>query len=95
MVVSMLQFIIELPEAYTIKDKRRVIKSLKDRLHHKFRLSVSEVDLQESITYAQLGAAFVSNSRQFGESVLQKAIDFVENEGEGRLHDFSIFSERY
>ena len=95
MVVSMLQFIIELPEAYTIKDKRRVVKSLKDRLHRKFRLSVSEVDLQESISYAQLGAAIVSNSKQFGESVLQKAIDFVENEGDGRLHDFSIFSERY
>ena len=91
----MLQFIIELPEAYTIKDKRRVIKSLKDRMQRKFKLSVSEVDLQESIAYAQLGAAFVSNSKQFGESVLQKAIDFVEREGDGRLHDFSIFSERY
>ncbi len=91
----MLQFIIELPEAYSIKDKRRVIKSLKDRLQRKFKLSVSEVDLQESITYAQLGAALVSNSQQFGESVLQKAINFVEREGDGRLHDFSIFSERY
>ena len=95
MVVSMLQFIIELPEACSIKDKRRVIKSLKDRLQRKFKLSVSEVDLQESITYGQLGAAIVSNSKQFGESVLQKAIDFVEREGDGRLHDFSIFSERY
>ena len=47
MVVSMLQFIIELPEACSIKDKRRVIKSLKDRLQRKFKLSVSEVDLQE------------------------------------------------
>ena len=95
MVVSMLQFIIELPEACSIKDKRRVIKSLKDRLQRKFKLSVSEVDLQESITYGQLGAAIVSNSKQFGESVLQKAIDFVEREGDGRLHDYSIFSERY
>lgn len=95
MVVSMLKFIIELPEAYSLKDKRRVVRSLKDRMSKKFKLSVSEVDLQSSITYAQIGAALVSNSRQFGESVLHKAVEFVENEGEGRLHDFSIFSEFY
>ncbi len=95
MVVSMLKFIIELPESYSLKDKRRVIRSLKDRLIKKYKLSVSEIDLQNSLTYAQIGAALVSNSRSFGESVLQKAIDFVENEGVGRLHDYSILSEFY
>ena len=95
MVVSMLKFIIELPDAFSLKDKRRVVRSLKDRLAKKYKLSVSEVDLQDSISYAQIGAALVSNSRQFGEKVLHKAVDFVENEGVGRLHDYSIFSEFY
>lgn len=95
MVVSMLQFIIEMPEAFSLKDKRRVVRSLKDRLGRKYKISISEVDLQASITYAQLGAALVSNSRQFGESVLQKVVDFVENEAIVRLHDYSIFSEFY
>ena len=95
MVVSMMQLIIELPESFSIKEKRRVVKSLKDKLYRKFKLSVSEVDLQESLTFSQLGAALVSNSRQFGESVLQKAIIFVENEGSARLHDVSIFTEVY
>jgi uncharacterized protein len=95
MVVSMLKFIIEMPEAFSLKDKRRVVRSLKDRLGRKFKISIAEIDLQASISYAQLGAALVSNSRQFGESVLQKAVDFVENEGVGRLHDYSICSEFY
>ena len=95
MVVSMLKFIIELPESHSLKDKRRIVRSIKDKLIKKFKLSVTEVDLQDSLTYAQIGAALVSNSRQFGESVLQKAIDFVEREGEGWLHDFSIMSEFY
>lgn len=95
MVVSMIQFIIELPDAISIKEKRRVVKSLKDKLQKKFKLSVSEVDLHESLAFSQLGAAIVSNSRTFGESVLQKAITFVENEGSGRLQDVSIFSENY
>ena len=95
MVVSMLKFIIELPESHSLKDKRRVIRSLKDKLIKKFKLSVSEIDLQDSLGYAQLGAALVSNSRKFGETVLQKAVDFVEHENVGRLHDYSILSEFY
>ena len=95
MVVSMLKCIIELPESSSLKDKRRVIRSLKDRLMKKYKLSVSEVDLQNSLTYAQLGAALVSNSRTYGESVLAKAVDFIEQEGVGRLHDYSILSEFY
>ena len=95
MVVSMLQFVIELPEATSIKDKRRVVKSIKDKLQHKYHLSISEVDLQDSLSFSQIGAAVVSNSKQHGESVLQKAIQFVENEGTGRLHDYSIHTEFY
>ncbi len=95
MVVSMLQFIIELPESYSLKDKRRIVRSLKDKLTKQFKLSVSEIDLQDSLAYAQIGAALVSNSRQFGETVLQKAVDLVEHENVGRLHDYSILSEFY
>ncbi len=91
----MLKFIIEMPESFSLKDKRRVVRSLKDKLAKKYKLSVSEIDLHNSITYAELGAALVSNSRRYGESVLEKAVDFVEREGVGRLHDYSILSERY
>ena len=89
----MMQFVIELPEVTSIKDKRRIVKSIKDKLHRKYRLSVSEVDLNDSLAFSQIGAAIVSNSKTFGESVLQKAIRFVENESGGRLHDYSIHTE--
>lgn len=91
----MLQFVIELPDITSIKDKRRIVKSIKDRLHQKYRISISEVDLQDSLSFSQIGAAVVSNSKQHGETVLQKAIQYVENEGEGRLHDYSIYTEFY
>ena len=95
MVVSMMQFIVELPESLSIKDKRRVVNSLKDKLQRKFKLSASEVDLQDSLAFSQIGVALVSNSRQFGEKVMQKAMAFVEDEGTVRLHDVSIFSETF
>ena len=91
----MMQFIVELPESLSIKDKRRVVNSLKDKLQRKFKLSASEVDLQDSLAFSQIGVALVSNSRQFGEKVMQKAMAFVEDEGTVRLHDVSIFSETF
>ena len=95
MVVSMMQFIMELHGITSIKEKRRVVKSLKDRLYKKFRVTASEVDLQDSLGFTQIGIALVSNSKSFGESVMNKAIDFVDAQGVGRLQDYSIFSEIY
>jgi len=95
MVVSLIQFRIELPPIESIKEKRSIVTSLKGKLQRKFRLSVAEVDLLDSLHYAQIGAAMVSNSKVFGESVLQKALALVEKESPGRLLDTEIISEFY
>ncbi len=95
MVVSMIQFRIALPPVESIKDKRRIVVSLKEKLANKFHMSVAEVDLQDSLSHAQLGAAIVSNSRAFGESVMQKALAFVEKNCEGVLQETEVFSESY
>ena len=54
MVVSMLQFIIETPPITSIKEKRRIVGSLKDRIRVKFKVTVAEVDLQDSLRFAHL-----------------------------------------
>ena len=95
MVVSMIQFIFEIPDAGSLKEKRQVIRSVKDKLRRRFHLSVAEVDLQDSITFAQIGGALVSNSRVFGESVLRKAFAMIEDEVPVRIQDMSIHSEEY
>jgi uncharacterized protein YlxP (DUF503 family) len=95
MIVSMIQFRIELPPLQSIKDKRRIVSSLKEKLSNKFPLSVAEVDLQDSMRYAQIGAALVTNSKTFGESLMHKVLRFVENNCEGVLADAEIFSETF
>jgi uncharacterized protein YlxP (DUF503 family) len=95
MVVSMLDIIVELPEITSIKDKRRVVFSVKERLRTKFRLSCAEVDLLDSLAFAEIGAALVSNSKEFGESVMHKALAVVENDYGLRVHDAQIHSEVY
>jgi len=91
----MLRVIIEMPESFSLKDKRRVVKSIKDRLRQRFHVSCAETDLQESLRFAEIGAALVSNSAEFGEKVLQKALATIESEHSLRINDSGITSERF
>ncbi len=95
MIVSMIQFVFELPEVENIKDKRSIVKSFKEKLIRKFKVSAAEVDLQDSLRFTQIGIALVSNSVQYGEQVMHKILKFAEDEVPGRLHDVEIHSERY
>jgi len=94
-VISVLHFVLDLPDIASIKEKRQIVQSVKHRLQNKFKISVAEVDLQDSWRFAEIGAAVVSNSKQYGESVLNKALRFSENFVPGRIRDAGIFSEIY
>jgi len=95
MIVSMIQIIFEIPDVYNIKEKRRVVKSVMEKLRRRFHMSAAEVDLQDSLTFAQIGGALVSNSKTFGETVLRKAFNMIENETHVRIQDMSIHSEEF
>jgi uncharacterized protein YlxP (DUF503 family) len=91
----MIQIIFEIPDIDNIKEKRRIVRSIKDKLQRRFRLSAAEVDLQDSLSFAQIGGAVVSNSKTFGESVLQKAFEMIEKDNPVRIQDVSIYSEEF
>jgi uncharacterized protein YlxP (DUF503 family) len=91
----MIQIIFEIPHADTIKAKRRLVHSIKEKLRRKFRMSAAEVDLHDSLSFAQIGGALVSNSKTFGETVLMKAFEMIEKETPVRIQDMSIYSEEF
>ena len=95
MIVSMIQLIFEIPEVCSIKEKRKIIRSVKDKLQRRFHMSAAEVDLQDSLSFGQIGGALVSNSRSFGESVLHKAFEMIENDVPVRIQDMRIHSEEF
>jgi len=94
MIVSMMQIIFEIPGLTSIKEKRRVVKSIGEKLRRRFHLSAAEVN-QDSLSFSQIGAAIVSNSRVCGETVLQKAFDMIEKENPVRIQDMKIHSEEF
>ena len=95
MIVSMIQLIFEIPEVDSIKEKRRIMRSLKDKLRRRFNMSAAEVDLLDSLSFGHIGGALVSNSRSFGESVMHKAFEMIEREIPVRIQDMSIYSEEF
>jgi len=60
MVIGVLQIELLIPQALSLKDKRRVVKSLKDRLHREHLVAVAEVGAQELLNVAVLAVAAVS-----------------------------------
>jgi hypothetical protein len=63
-----------------LKDKRKVVKSIIERLKAKFNLSVAEIGLQESRCDAEIGCAVVSNDPGFAHNVIEAAVRFIESD---------------
>ena len=66
-----------IPESQSLKDKRRVLLSLKDRLREKFNLSVAEVDRQDLWQKAVLGLACVANEGRHVNQVCDQALNLI------------------
>jgi uncharacterized protein len=74
-VVGVLTLELRLENAHSLKDKRNVVQSLKNRLRHKFNVAVAEIDAQDLWQRATVAAVTVSSSHQFAEKVLQSVED--------------------
>jgi hypothetical protein len=74
--IGVLTLELRIPDAHSLKEKRRHVLSLKERLRHKFNVSVAEIDYQDVWQRALLAVVTVSSSRQFAQQVL----DAVEGE---------------
>ena len=72
MPIAKLMLEIEIPHAQSIKDRRQVVRSLKDRLRHAFNLSIAELDAGEVWNRATLGIAVISGSTSYLTGQLQK-----------------------
>ena len=81
MIIAVESWDLSLPECRSLKEKRMVVKSLKDRLQTRFRVSVAETRHQDLWTRAELTAAVVTIDRHQADSILDKLDAFVEGDG--------------
>ncbi len=90
MIVGVLQFRITIFEAMSLKDKRRVTRSLRDQLGSRHNVSVAEVDDLDHRQAATFGVALVANESRFVQSALSKIVDEVRRFPHAALVDYEI-----
>ncbi len=77
--IGVCRIYLRMPENSSLKDKRRVIKSITTRVRAKFNVSIAEVDNQDRWQLATLGVCLVSNDQRYTNAVLSKVVDLVAN----------------
>jgi uncharacterized protein YlxP (DUF503 family) len=81
---------LNLPGVTSLKEKRRRLKPLLIRLQNRFNISIAEVDFNDNLRLAQIGAAVVSNNKAFADQVIAKLIDHIRGEPEINLADYRV-----
>ena len=87
MVIGVRSWELHVPGAHSLKEKRSVVKSLKDRLHNEFNLSVAETGHHDVWQTAELTACVVAVDRRQADSVLASADRLVESNPLCRIVD--------
>ena len=77
-VIALLTIDVHIPHAQSLKDKRMIVRRLKDRLRSKFNVAVSEVDHQDLWQRSQLSVVTVGADEAYLNQMLQLALDEAE-----------------
>ncbi len=80
MVIGVCRVELHLPDRHSLKEKRQVVKSLKDRIRREFNVSIAEVGDQDLWQRAVLAAACVGTDRAYVNGVLDRLLRMVERE---------------
>ncbi len=79
MIVGILEVTLHIHESHSLKDKRKIVLSLKDRIRHHFNVSLAETDGQNTWQNCCLTIAMVANQRVAVERELHRILDLIES----------------
>ena len=65
----------------SLKDKRKIVKSLIERMRNRFNASVSEIEAHDNKRLAVIGIAVISNEGSFLDEQLDTIINFINQDG--------------
>lgn len=88
--VGTLRVALSLPGPRSLKDKRRIVHSLLQRLHNEFAVAAAEVDDQDLWGRTTLGIAVVTNDGQHADQVLARVLRYIERQPEAVIVDYDV-----
>ena len=89
-IIGLMTLDLFLPASGSLKEKRLVIKSIKDKVHNKFNVSIAEVDMQDKWQRAVIGIAQVGNDYAFIEKNMNEIFKLVESNGIAEIVKHSL-----
>jgi len=95
MKVLVSKIILIIPYSTSLKEKRRVIKAIKDKIWVKFRASISEIDELNSNKKAVLGLSYVSNDSVMLDSIINKVVNLIDTSYPGLLYNYNYTIENF
>ena len=78
--VGVAKITLHLPGCFSLKDKRRVVSSVRDRVRSKFNVAVAEVDQNDAWQTAVIGITCVSNNVRHADQTLDNVLAFIESD---------------
>jgi uncharacterized protein len=90
MLIGTLQIEFLIPESDSLKVKRMVLSSIKQRLQNKFNISVAEVDHNDLWQRSVLGMAMVANEKRFLDQALNQVLHFLDEQDQIEIIDQRI-----
>lgn len=90
MIVGLLRVELHIPDSRSLKAKRQVLKSLKDRLRSQYNISISEVDHYDLWQRSVLAIAHVSNEKRRANEILSRILSRIEQFGPVRIIDHQV-----
>jgi uncharacterized protein len=97
MPIAYLTLELHIEAAHSLKDKRQVVRSLKDRLRNSFNISIAEIEVTNLWQRATLGVVSISDSRDYLDGLMrnveQAAVRLANNAGAEVVDSFMDYVE--
>lgn len=90
MIIGLCTVKLHIPMAHSLKDKRKVLKSLLEKGKNKFNIAIAEVDQNDLWQSSTIAFVTVTNDISYLDSVLEKVIKFIEESNGVQMVDYSI-----
>ena len=85
MIIGILQLELRFSESHSLKEKRMILKSLKDRMRREFNIAVAELDGQDLWQSSRLGVAAIGNDKRYLNGLLTQVERWVQRHRQAEL----------
>ena len=84
-VVGVGRWVLHLPGCRTLKEKRSIVRGLRDRMISRFKVSAAETDHQDRPSMTELTAAVAASDKRHAETVVTRLDSFVRSDPRAQL----------